>query len=231
MTKAKLKLLIVEDNIAISKNIAAFMEKRSVELDFAYDGQLACDLALKEYFDCIVLDIAMPKMDGLQTCSILRERATRHIPILFLTARDSLDDKLAGFSHGADDYLAKPFALQELYARCQALAMRYGPSTAKVLTLGLGETEISLDVTRKKVTRAGQTIHLQPISFSILKLLMEAHPRAITRSEICDKLWHGEPTHSDALRSHLYQLRKAIDKPFAKPIVKTLHSVGFSLTL
>ena len=231
MTRSKLKILIVEDNVAISKNIAAFMEKRNVELDFAYDGQLACELALSEYYDCIVLDIAMPKMNGLQACSLLRERASRHIPIIMLTARDTLDDKLAGFAQGADDYLTKPFALEELYVRCQVLSMRQSAPSSKVITLGVGDKEISLDITSNKVMRAGQQIHLQPIPFAILKLLMEVYPRTVTRSEIFDKVWDGEPTQSDALRSHLFQLRKAIDKPFREPVVKTIHGVGFSLDI
>ena len=231
MTRSKLKILIAEDNVAISKNIADFMEKRNVELDFAYDGQLACELALSEYYDCVVLDIAMPKMDGLQACSLLRERASRHIPIIMLTARDTLDDKLAGFAQGADDYLTKPFALEELYVRCQVLSMRQSAPSSKVITLGVGDKEISLDITSNKVMRAGQQIHLQPIPFAILKLLMEVYPRTVTRSEIFDKVWDGEPTQSDALRSHLFQLRKAIDKPFREPVVKTIHGVGFSLDI
>ncbi|GMG87316.1 response regulator transcription factor [Biformimicrobium ophioploci] len=231
MSKAKLKILVVEDNIAISKNIAAFMEKHNVELDFAYDGQLACELALSEYYDCIVLDIAMPKMDGLQACKLLREKSARHIPIIMLTARDTLDDKLAGFAQGADDYLTKPFALEELYARCQALVMRQSAASSKVIALGSGNKAVSLDITSKKVQRAGKDIHLQPIPFAILKMLMEAHPRVVTRSELLEKIWGGESTQSDALRSHLFQLRKALDKPFEEQVIKTIHGVGFSLDL
>ncbi|WP_096085823.1 response regulator transcription factor [Agaribacterium haliotis] len=228
---ANLKILIAEDNLAICKNIEAFMQKRSVELDFAHDGRLACELALNEYFDCIVLDIAMPKMDGLVVCRQLRQQSQRHIPILMLTARDSLDDKLTGFACGADDYLCKPFALEELYARCQALAARQQQVAAKVLSLGQGETQISLDLSARTASRMGSTVALQRIPFEILKLLMQAHPRTVTRSELCERIWHGEPSGSDSLRSHMYQLRQAIDKPFERAVIKTLHGVGFRIDI
>lgn len=231
MSKAVLKVLIVEDNMAISSNIADFFESRHVELDFAYDGKSAYQLAMQHMYDCIVLDIAMPRMDGLEVCRLLREHNDRHIPIIMLTARDTLDDKLKGFELGADDYLTKPFALEELYARVNALVLRHTSGRAKVIELGEGNNRVHLDLTSKQATRAGVDIRLQPIPFEILRLLMEAYPRAVTRTELFDKVWAGEPTHSDVLRSHLYQLRKAIDKPFSTPIIATLHGVGFRLEL
>ncbi|REL28826.1 DNA-binding response regulator [Thalassotalea euphylliae] len=231
MQSMPLKVLLVEDNMAISANIADFFEQRSVTMDFAYDGEQGCALALSEYFDCIVLDIALPKLDGLAVCQVIRAQAERHIPIIMLTARDTLDDKLTGFAQGADDYLTKPFALEELFARCQVLAARNQLQQPKLLQLGEGNRRLSLDLTSKQVTRNGQEIHLQPIPFKILQLLMDAHPRALTRSELCDKLWGDMPTSSDALRSHFYQLRKAIDKPFNEPVVKTIHGVGFTLVV
>ena len=231
MKKAPLKILVVEDNLAICNNIASFFEARDVTLDFAYDGELACELALSEYYDCVILDIALPKLDGLGVCAALRAGASRHIPIIMLTARDTLDDKLTGFSQGADDYLTKPFALEELFMRCQALAMRHTVNKPKALTLGDGEKHILLNTDTHEVSRNGTPIALQPIPFSILQILMEAHPRAITRSELCDKIWGDADVQSDPLRSHLYQLRKAIDKPFSQPVIKTIHGVGFGLSI
>lgn len=231
MKTTELKILIVEDNVAISKNIAAFFESKNILLDFAYDGVQACHLALNDFYHVVVLDIAMPKMDGLTVCKQLREKSERHIPIIMLTARDSLDDKLTGFAQGADDYLTKPFALEELYVRCLALAQRHMLNQPKVLSLGEGVQRLTLDSTTKKVIRNNQNIHLQPIPFAILQALMEAHPRAITRSELCQRIWGEEQTSSDALRSHLYQLRKAIDKPFDHAVIKTIHGVGFGLSL
>ncbi|SET85814.1 response regulator transcription factor [Thalassotalea agarivorans] len=231
MTNSALKVLIVEDNVAISKNIATFFEQKNLQLDFAYDGLQATSLALENFYDVVVLDVAMPKMDGLAVCQQLREKSQRHIPIIMLTARDTLDDKLKGFAQGADDYLTKPFALEELYVRVIALAQRHSLHKPKVLSLGTAQQRLSLDISTKQVIRAGHKIHLQPIPFSILHILMEAHPRAVTRSELCERIWGDDQTSSDALRSHLYQLRKALDKPFQQPLIKTLHGIGFSLDL
>ncbi|WP_163931253.1 response regulator transcription factor [Paraferrimonas sp. SM1919] len=226
-----LKLLVVEDNISLSKNIAEFMDAHNVQLDFAYDGQMACDLALSEHFDCIVLDLTMPKMDGLSACKMIREQANRHIPIIMLTARDSLDDKLTGFRYGADDYLTKPFALEELLVRIQVIAARVQSQNSARLCHGSGENQLVLDISANKVFRAKQEISLPPIAFKIFSILMHAHPRTVSRSELLDKIWQGDNTDSDALRSHLYQLRKAIDKPFNSEVIKTIHGVGFGLKI
>ncbi|MDE3272019.1 response regulator transcription factor [Pseudoalteromonas sp. G4] len=231
MKEQQLKVLLIEDNVAISNNIATFFDNRDAVMDFAYDGEQGASLALAHFYDCIILDIALPKKDGLAVCQELRSKAERHIPIIMLTARDTLSDKVTGFELGADDYLTKPFELEELYLRCLAITQRHQSQTqSKQLQLGKDETELVLDFASKRVLRAGAEIHLQPIGFAILRILMEAYPRAVSRSELCDKIWGDEPTDSDALRSHFYQLRKVLDKPFAKPIIKTIHGVGFSLT-
>ncbi|MCF2857688.1 response regulator transcription factor [Pseudoalteromonas sp. SMS1] len=221
------KVLLIEDNQEISCNIAEYFEPFGVIMDFAYDGEQGVNLALNHYYDCIILDIMLPKMDGLSVCKLLREQANRHVPIIMLTARDALDDKLVGFSYGADDYLTKPFALEELLVRCLALAKRHLLNSERTLKLG----EISLNLQTQQVQRAGHTVMLQPIPFKILQLLMEHHPRPLSRSEISDKIWGDEPTDSDALRSHVYQLRKSIDKPFEKNVIKTIHSVGLALDI
>ena len=231
MKSPDFKLLIVEDNIAISENIAMYFEEKDTILDFAYDGVQACKLVLNNFYHVVVLDIAIPKMDGLQVCSELRSKSQRHIPIIMLTARDTLDDKLTGFAHGADDYLTKPFSLDELYARCLALTQRHTSNHSKELSICNGEQKLTLNIVNKVVTRNKQKINLQPIPFSILKLLMESYPRVITRSELCEQIWGEDQTSSDSLRSHLYQLRKAIDKPFNQSIIKTMHGVGFSIEL
>lgn len=231
MKEQQLKVLLIEDNLAISSNIATFFDNRGAVMDFAYDGEQGVCLALSHFYDCIILDIALPKKDGLAVCQELRSKAERHIPIIMLTARDTLSDKVTGFELGADDYLTKPFELEELYLRCLAITQRHQSQTqSKQLQLGKNETELVLDFASKRVLRAGAEIHLQPIGFAILRILMEAYPRAVSRSELCDKIWGDEPTDSDALRSHFYQLRKVLDKPFEQAIIKTIHGVGFSLT-
>jgi DNA-binding response OmpR family regulator len=138
---APVRVLIVEDNRDICANIAAYLEKHSYILDFAYDGISAMHLALTNPFDVIVLDLMLPGMDGLSFCKKLRADANIDKPVLMLTARDTLDDKLKGFEAGADDYLVKPFALQELHARLQALYKRSHGKTDNLLTVGGADSE------------------------------------------------------------------------------------------
>lgn len=226
MTATPFSVLLIEDNSAISANIADYFTQHGAVLDFAMQGQQGLQLALEHYYDVIVLDLMLPVMDGLTLCQALRSQANRHIPVLMLTARDTLDDKLAGFACGADDYLSKPFALPELWARCRALSRRPLQPEYKV---HLGE--LLLDKKSRQISRQGQVLPLKPIAWQILSLLMEAHPRPLSRSELCSRIWGDEPTESDALRSHLYQLRKVLDQPFNQPILKTLHGVGFALEL
>ncbi|KKO45688.1 XRE family transcriptional regulator [Arsukibacterium ikkense] len=226
MAEQPLTLLLIEDNSAISANIAEYFTPRGAVLDFARNGQQGLQLALQHYYDVIVLDLMLPQLDGLTLCKTLRQQANRHIPVLMLTARDTLDDKLAGFASGADDYLAKPFALSELWARCQVLARRNLHQPHQLKLGGL-----LLDKQRRQISREGKMLQLKPICWQILCLLIEAHPRPVSRSELYSKIWGDESTESDALRSHLYQLRKVLDKPFNKPMLKTIQGVGFALEL
>jgi DNA-binding response OmpR family regulator len=226
-----MKVLVIEDNTSLANNIASYFADKPVELDFAYDGQHGLELALSLYFDCVILDINLPKMNGFEVCQALRARATRHIPIIMLTARDALNDKLDGFAAGADDYLTKPFALEELWVRCTALGKRHLLNTSHTLSVGEGDTKITLNAQTQVVTRAEQTITLQPIGFKILQCLLETHPKAMTKTELIARIWGDEECDPETLRSHLYQLRKVIDKPFAKPVIKTIHSIGIALDL
>ena len=223
----KLKILVIEDNHDISLNIADYFQQQGAVLDFADNGELGLTLATTEHYDCIILDLMLPKLDGIAVCQQVRERAERSIPIIMMTARDTLDDKRLGFGVGADDYLTKPFDLEELWLRCNALANRYQQPLDKKLVIG----PLTLNLQTKQAERAGKSLQLQPIPWQILTVLMQAHPRVVSRSELCDEIWGDEYTESDALRSHLYQLRKTIDKPFDYPIIKTMHGIGFSLDI
>lgn len=220
-----LQLLLIEDQLDIAQNIADYMEQKGHNLDFATQGRQGLDLALQEHFDLIVLDLNLPIMDGLEVCRQLREKADRHIPILMLTARDSIEDKVTGFGVGADDYLTKPFSLQELEVRCLALSRRHLLDSKHVIELG----QLSIDKNKRLASREGQPLNLSSMGYKILTVLAEAHPQVVSRSELSHKLWGDEPTESDALRSHIYQLRTALDKPFTFPMLKTLHGVGFTL--
>lgn len=222
-----LHVLLVEDEANIAKNIAEYMEHKGHIFDFAMRGDQAVDLALESYYDLVILDLNLPAMDGLEVCRTLREKADRHIPILMLTARDSIDDKVSGFKVGADDYLTKPFSLQELEVRCFALSRRHLLQTSEQLRLG----PLMIDRKRKSASRDGVGLAVSTMGFKILTILAEAYPQVVSRSELTQKLWGDEPTESDALRSHVYQLRAVVDKPFATPLIKTIFGAGFTLAI
>lgn len=224
---ASLQILLVEDQANIASNIADYMEDKGHVLDFATQGQQGLSLALENFYDLVILDLNLPLMDGLAVCEKIREKADRHIPILMLTARDSIEDKVDGFQVGADDYLTKPFSLQELEVRCLALSRRHLLQTNDVLTLG----PLGIDRKRKTVVRDGQLLDLHSMGFKILTVIAETYPKVVSRSELSAKLWGDEPTESDALRSHIYQLRAVLDKPFSYPLLKTVHGVGFTLAI
>ncbi len=222
---APVRLLVVEDNRDICDNIAGYLEKHSYVLDFAYDGISAMYLALTQPFDVIVLDLMLPGMDGLSFCQKLRTEAQQQTPVLMLTARDTLDDKLKGFAAGADDYLVKPFALQELHARLQALYKRSHGKTDNLLTVA----DLTLNKSTLQVHRAGQRLDVNPTGMKLLQRLMEQAPAVVMRDELETLLWADERPDGDALRSHMYKLRQAIDRPFQCPLIHTVHRIGYRL--
>ena len=227
MPASPLRLLVVEDNLALRLEIAALLEAQGHTVDFAADGRTGLALALANPPDVLVLDLGLPGLDGLQVCERLRLEADRQIPVLMLTARDAVEDKVRGFEAGADDYLVKPFAGAELLARCLALSRRHRTGEAHKLALG----DLVIDRRANQVTRAGQTIELPTTPYRLLLALAEAWPRTLTRSELVQRVWGDEAPPSDPLRSHLYVLRQALDKPFEHAMLCTVHGVGFKLVL
>lgn len=220
-----MRVLIVEDNRDICANIAAYFEKHLYILDFAYDGLSAMHLVLTNPFDVIVLDLMLPGMDGLSFCKKLRAEVNIDKPVLMLTARDTLDDKLKGFAAGADDYLVKPFALQELHARLQALYKRSHGKTDNLLTVG----ELTFNKSTLQVHRAGRRVDLNPAGMKLLQRLMEEAPSVVDRDALETLLWADEVPDGDALRSHMYKLRQAIDRPFDSPLIHTVHRIGYRI--
>lgn len=228
MSPTPLQILLVEDHAPLREQVAALLRGAGHRVAEASDGRLGLQQALADLPDVLVLDLGLPGLDGLQVCQRLRREAARHVPTLMLTARDALADKLAGFATGADDYLVKPFAPEELLARVAALARR--PQAGQDFELQVGS--LSIDRRAREAYRQGQRLALPPLAFQLLLLLAEAHPRALTRSELIHRLWDDDPPESDPLRSHLYQLRQQLDKPFsppATPMLKTVHGIGFRL--
>ena len=175
-----MRILIIEDNPDIAANIGDYLEDLGYTVDFAGDGITGLHLAVVNDFDAIILDLALPGMDGLEVCRKLRQEAAKDTPVLMLTARDRLEDKLAGFETGADDYLVKPFELQEVVARLKVLASRGRRRTQRELTVG----DLVYNLDTLNVTREGKEIHLNPIGLKLLQSLMEASPNVVSRSEL-----------------------------------------------
>jgi DNA-binding response OmpR family regulator len=222
---APLRVLVVEDHGPLRAQVVAVLRDAGHAVEEASDGRLGLQMALEQPPDVLVLDLGLPGLDGVRLCRQLREAAPAHVPVLMLTARDSLDDKAQGFAAGADDYLVKPFAAEELLWRCRALSRRHRLGQPHVLTLG----DLRVDRARGRAERAGQCLDLPPIAYQLLLHLAQAWPRTVTRSELLRSVWGDDPPESDPLRSHLYVLRQALDKPFATPMLKTVHGVGYTL--
>jgi DNA-binding response OmpR family regulator len=219
-------ILLIEDNRGISEMVGEFLERRGYGVDYAADGITGLHLAISNSYDVVVLDLMLPGMDGLDLCRKLRSEGKKSTPVLMLTARDTLDDKLTGLDAGADDYLVKPFEIRELEARVRALIRRDRRQvSAELLSVG----DLLLDMATLRLTRAGQELTVSPIGLKLLTILMRESPRVVSRRDIEREVWGDLLPDSDTLRSHLYNLRKIIDKPFQKPLLHTIHSAGYRL--
>jgi DNA-binding response OmpR family regulator len=219
-------ILVVEDNRNLSEMMGEYLETRGFGVDYAYDGADGYRLAVDNSYDVIVLDLMLPRMDGIELCRKLRNEAKRSTPVLMLTARDTLHDKVVGLDAGADDYLVKPFAIQELEARLRALIRRDRRQvSAEVLKVG----DLVLDTASLRVTRGGKDIPLSPIGLRLLTILMRESPRVVSRRDIEREIWGDGLPDSDTLRSHLYNLRKAIDRPFDKQLLHTVQTAGYRI--
>jgi DNA-binding response OmpR family regulator len=221
-----MRILIVEDNPDIAGNIGDYLELQGHIVDFAGDGVMGLNLATENTFDAIILDINLPRMNGFEVCRQLRAEHQLDTPVLMLTARDSLADKTMGFELGAWDYLVKPFELKELLMRLDALRLRQTPNCGRVLTVG----ELRLNLDQWQAVREDRVLDLHRASLKILEMLMRASPNAVARQDIEFFLWGDQPPSSDPLRSHMYELRRELDKPFEFKMLKTMRGIGFSLT-
>ncbi|HET6473577.1 MAG TPA: response regulator transcription factor [Pseudomonadales bacterium] len=219
-------VLLVEDHRPLAESVGAYLEAVGFVVDYAADGLTGLHLAATQTYDAIVLDVGLPGVNGLEICRRLRDDARSNVPIIMLTARDQLDDKLSGFDAGADDYLVKPFAMPELEARLGAIIRRRRTDAfATRYTVG----DLVLDTATHSVTRGGRPIRLSRKQFEILHLLMREAPAIVNRESIERALWGDEVPDSDALRSHLYSLRRAIDRGFDQELIETLPGVGFRI--
>ena len=220
-----MRILVIEDQPEILQNIADYLELKGYLVDCAYDGLGGLHLAVTQPFDLIILDLMLPGMDGITLCQRLRQDARILTPIIMLTARDGVDEKLAGFKAGADDYLVKPFSLPELLARVEAVLRRSQAHIENRLEVA----DLCYDMSTLEVSRGGKAIKLSPIGLKLLEVLMKRSPHVVKRETLQDILWGEDLPGSDSLRSHIHMLRQAIDKPFDTHLLHTVHGIGFCL--
>ncbi len=221
---AKLRILLIEDQRSMAENIWDFLESRGQVMDHAADGQIGLQLAVDNVYDVIVLDIGLPRLDGIEVCRRYRAQGG-NVPILMLTARDRLEDKLLGFEAGADDYLTKPFELRELAARIQVLHNRQQRRSPAILRIA----DLALDVAGRSATRQGQPLNLSPAGYRLLEALMRKSPHVLPYAELAQALW-GDAEHDSArLHTHVSLLRAAVDRSYEQPLILTVHGFGYRI--
>jgi len=224
--KEKTAVLLVEDNVALAENLFEFLGEDDYVLDFAADGLTALHLIATQTFDVIILDIMVPGVSGLEICRRLREDLKSITPIIFMTARDAIEDKIQGFTLGGDDYLVKPFHLQELALRIQALTRRRAASSltlqAGVVSFNPGTLTIALPG-RQPLAVSGTAAH-------VFEALMRAWPNFVSYDSLHQRLWPDRDVDTNTLRTHVYLLRKQLQETFGLPLIKTLHGRGYLLT-
>lgn len=221
-----MKVLVIEDNRDIAANIADYLEPKGHVMDFATTGPEGLQRASSERYDVIVLDLMLPGFSGMTVCERLRRDQRIGTPVLMLTARDQLDDKLEGFRVGADDYLVKPFSVRELEVRLEALVKR---SQNKGLSRLLQVADLQYDLDSMSATRAGKALELNPIQRKLLETLLVNTGRVVSREELEHLIWGDNVPGNDVLRTHIYHLRSVVDKPFEDKLVHTVHGAGYRL--
>ena len=218
-----INVLLVEDDIDLASTVVDYLELESMQCDHASNGLMGLHLIERQSYQVIILDINMPKMDGITLCKSMRELGI-DTPVLMLTARDTLDNKLQGFQAGSDDYLVKPFAMQELVARIQVLGRR---RSGEVKRLSLGD--LNFDLTQRIASFKHHPLKLSPTALKILEVLMRASPQTVTRQHIIQGVWGDDQPDSNSLKVHIFHLRKQLDAYDASITLDTVASVGFAI--
>lgn len=216
-------VLVIEDNAGLVANLFGYLEPRAFVLDVARDGGAGLDLALHESYDAIVLDWMLPGLDGPSLLRKLRD-AGATVPVLMLTARDDLDDKVSGFRAGADDYLTKPFAMAELEVRLESLIAR-AQGRRQILQAG----DLQFNVATREATRGAACLQLYTAIASLLEVLLKASPAVVPRSTLESIVWGDSVPDHDLLRNHMYELRKRVDGPFAVKLIQTVPKLGYRI--
>jgi two-component system OmpR family response regulator len=221
-----MRILLVEDDGKIASFIVKGFKAESFAVDHAADGEDGLHLALTEPYDAAIIDLMLPKLDGLSLIEQMRREKIR-TPVIILSARGSVDDRVQGLHTGGDDYLTKPFAFSELLARVQALIRR---STDVSEPTKLMVSDITINIVTREVVRAGKTIELQPLEFSLLEYLMRNAGRVVSKTMIMEHVWdyYFDP-QTNVVESRIYKLREKIDKDFSNKLIHTVRGVGYVL--
>ena len=218
-----MRILIAEDELELAAALEAMLKREHYSVDVVHDGDDALDYGLAENYDGLVLDIMMPKMDGLEAVRRMRERGT-DTPVLFLTARDAIEDRVGGLNAGADDYLVKPFAFDEFCARVRALLRRNAEGKSPILTLA----DLTLNTLSREVTRGGRRISLTSTEYALLVYLLRNQSHVLTRSQITDHVWNYDFDYdSNVVDVYIRYLRNKIDRDFACKLIHTVRGAGY----
>lgn len=220
-----LNVLLIEDDLDLAETVIQYLEFENIRCDYASNGMAGLQLLRDNRYQVVLLDLNLPRLDGLSLCKRLRSDGN-DTPILMLTARDRLDDKLAGFEAGTDDYLVKPFELQELVVRIHALSKRRSGEVQK-----LRYDDLEMDLQIRSVTRNGVRLKLSPTGWTLLEVLLRAAPAVVSRQDLEESIWGDDIPDSNSLKVHMFHLRKAINTPFAKPVLHTIPGHGFALSV
>ncbi|WP_445778294.1 response regulator transcription factor [Shewanella sp.] len=223
MTTDKLQLLLVEDDLDLATAVIEYLELEGILCDHSANGLAGLHLIQQNHYDAIILDLNLPKMNGLQVCESIRAEGI-DVPVLMLTARDTLDDKLTGFANGADDYLVKPFAMEELIVRIKVLARRRSGQVQR-LTLA----DLSVDVQQKQAFRHNVELKLSPTALKILTVLLRASPNPVSREKLMQMVWGDEQPDSNSLKVHIFNLRKQVDADHDNKLLHTVSGYGFAI--
>lgn len=223
--KQFLHILLIEDDPVLATQLEGFLSDAGHIVDLAPTGKDGLRQVANHCYDVVILDLSLPDTDGMELCQHIKQNGESILPVLMLTARTALSDKLAGFAAGTDDYVTKPYQPDEVLVRCLSLARRRDLHQAKALVIG----EMAIDLVTNTVSRQQQVLHLSATDKAILIALAKAHPMPLGRLALIERVWGNDIHNSDVLKSHIYTIRQQLDKPFEFPMLKTIHGVGFGL--
>lgn len=219
-----MRILLIEDDRGIQELVRTGLELARYEVDCAADGARGLELARESGYHLVILDLMLPVKDGWSVCQSLRA-ARSPVPILMLTARDEVDDRVRGFELGADDYLTKPFDFRELLARVRGLLRRDRVHRCRVIRIA----DLEIDTTARRVWRGGGEIHLTPREYTLLEALAAYEGRVVTRRMIHERIWHDDENDSNNVNVHVASLRRKVDAAYPLKLISTVHGMGYLL--